>query len=125
MIQGIIFTIGMVVVLVVMMVVFTIHSIIKLFFPEKESQKKIQQPTVIDMGTGSWIWIPKVEEKIIAVEEDEPKKLNILQRVAKTIQDIIVFIIKTILIIILVVEITLLIGIAIGFIVDYIRNPSL
>jgi uncharacterized membrane protein YraQ (UPF0718 family) len=103
MIQGIILTIGMIVILVIMIVVFIIHSIIKLFFPEKESQKKTQQPTVIDMGTGSWVWIPKAEEKIIAVEEDETKKVSTIQKTITTTWETIKDIIGTILVAIMIV----------------------
>jgi hypothetical protein len=97
--------------------------------PEKEVKERVKVIYIVQDSAGNKIRIHKTEEdketQVPPVKENKPKKLNILQRIIKTIQDIIVFIIKTILIIIIIALTTLLIGITIGFIVGYIKNPSL
>ena len=121
-IQSIVFMLGIIAVLLIIVIVAGIYSMSKLLLPEEESQKKTQQPTVIDMGTGSWVWIPKAEEKIIAVKEEETKKVSIIQRATKaiwetweTIKDII----KTILVAIIIV---FGIPITIALIVEYLKK---
>jgi hypothetical protein len=118
-IQSIVFMLGIIAVLLITIVVAGIYSMSKLLLPEEESQKKTQQPTVIDMGTGSWVWIPKAEEKIIAVKEDETKKVSTIQKTITTTWGTVKDIIGTILVAIMVV---FGIPIIIVLIVEYLKK---
>jgi len=122
--QSILFGIMIIIFLIVIAI---FERILNSPIPKKEEGVKIIY--IIQNGTSGEIRVHSTKEDKTQpppIEEDKPpKELNTLQRAMKTVQDIAEFIIVTTVMLIIIALLGLLIFIAIGFIIGYIKNPSL